>query len=63
MPGIPNVQVQERELDQSDALLMEINSFVEAIQHAKQPQVSGRDGRMALETALKINKALNRIQS
>ncbi len=63
MPGIPNVQVQERELGQSDPLLSEISSFVEAIQQGGQPQVSGRDGRMALETALKINEALNRIPS
>lgn len=60
LPGIPNVQVQERELGQSDPLLSEISSFVEAIKDGKQPQVSGRDGRMALETALKINEALNR---
>ena len=63
LPGIPNVQVQERELGESDPLKSEISSFVEAIKTGRQPQVSGRDGRMALETALKINQALNRIQS
>lgn len=62
LPGIPNVQVKEQELGQSDPLLSEISSFVEAITEGKQPQVSGRDGRMALETALKINEALNRIR-
>ena len=62
LPGIPNVQVKEQELGQSDPLLSEISSFVEAIREGKQPQVSGRDGRMALETALKINEALNRIR-
>lgn len=61
MPGIPNVQVQERELGQSDPLLSEISSFVGAIRQKKQPEVSGRDGRLALETALKINEALNRM--
>ena len=61
MPGIPNVQVQERELGQSDPLLSEISSFVDAIRNGAAPQVSGRDGRLALETALKINEALNRI--
>ncbi len=59
-PGVPNVQVQERELGQSDPLLSEISSFLEAIREGKQPQVSGRDGRMALETALKINESLAR---
>lgn len=62
LPGIPNVQVKEQELGQSDPLLSEISSFVEAIREGKQPQVSGRDGRMALETALKINQGLNRLQ-
>ncbi len=61
LPGIPNVQVTEQELGQSDPLLSEISSFVEAIRSGRQPQVSGRDGRMALETALKINHSLNRI--
>lgn len=61
-PGIPNVQVKEQELGQSDPLMSEISSFLEAIREDRQPQVSGRDGRMALETALKINEALNRIR-
>jgi len=59
-PGIPNVKVDEQELGQADALLSEIESFITAIREGKQPQVSGRDGRMALETALKINQALGR---
>jgi predicted dehydrogenase len=59
-PGIPNVKVNERELGEADALRNEIESFIAAIRGGKQPQVSGRDGRMALETALKINSALGR---
>jgi len=59
-PGIPNVKVDEKELGESDALLNEIESFISAIREGRQPQVSGRDGRMALETALKINQALGR---
>ena len=59
-PGVPNVKVDERELGESDALLREIESFIAAIREGKEPQVSGRDGRMALETALKINQALGR---
>jgi predicted dehydrogenase len=59
-PGIPNVKVDERELGEADALRNEIESFIDAIRTGKQPQVSGRDGRMALETALKINVALGR---
>ncbi|MEI6207732.1 MAG: Gfo/Idh/MocA family oxidoreductase [Desulfuromonadales bacterium] len=60
-PGVPNVRVDERELGQSDALLNEIESFIAAIREGKPPQVSGRDGKMALETALKINAGLSRI--
>lgn len=62
-PGVPNVKVDERELGQSDALLHEIESFIAAIREGKPPQVSGRDGKMALETALKINASLNRIHT
>ena len=61
-PGVPNVKVDERELGEADALRSEIESFIAAIRDGKQPQVSGRDGRMALETALKINLALGRIK-
>ena len=62
-PGIPNVQVKEQELGQSDPLMSEISSFLGAVREGRQPQVSGRDGRMALETALKINEALNSMRS
>jgi len=59
-PGVPNVKVDERELGQADALLNEIESFIAAIRTGTQPQVSGRAGKMALETALKINASLKR---
>lgn len=59
-PGIPNVKVDERQLDEADALRSEIDSFLSSVREGKQPQVSGRDGRMALETALKINTSLGR---
>ena len=59
-PGIPNVKVDERELGEADALRSEIESFISAIRDGKPPQVSGRDGRMALETALIINASLDR---
>lgn len=59
-PGIPNVKVDERELGEADALKSEIESFLTAIRQGKAPEVSGHDGRMALETALKINTCLGR---
>jgi len=59
-PGVPNVVVDERELGEADALKSEIESFLMAIREGKAPEVSGLDGRMALETALKINSSLGR---
>ncbi|MDD2897412.1 MAG: Gfo/Idh/MocA family oxidoreductase [Desulfuromonadaceae bacterium] len=59
-PGVPNVKVEERQLGEADALRSEIESFLTAIREGKEPEVSGRDGRMALETALKINLSLDR---
>jgi predicted dehydrogenase len=62
-PGVPNVKVDEHELGDADALRSEIESFLEAIREGKPPLVSGLDGRMALETALKINSSLGRSHS
>ncbi|BCS52431.1 Gfo/Idh/MocA family protein [Geobacter sp. SVR] len=59
-PGVPNVKVDERELGEADALRSEIESFIAAVRTGNPPEVSGHDGRMALETALKINQALGR---
>lgn len=58
--AILQLQMREQQLGQSDALLAEITSFVEAITTGQEPLVSGSTGRMALETALKINAALSR---
>jgi predicted dehydrogenase len=57
-PGIPNVKIEEKVLEQEDALQVEISSFLESVQTGKPPVVSGEDGKGALETALRINKKL-----
>ena len=57
-PGIPNVKIEEKVLEQEDALQVEISSFLESVQTGKPPVVSGEDGKAALETALRINKKL-----
>ncbi len=57
-PGVPNVVIDEKVYDQVDALQEEISSFLEAVREGKPPVVSGLDGKMALETALLINKKL-----
>jgi predicted dehydrogenase len=57
-PGVPAIKVDEQIFEQGDALKSEIESFLDAIATGKTPVVSGEDGRLALETALKINKKL-----
>lgn len=57
-PGIPNVAIDQRELEQGDVLKTEIESFLQAVATKKQPVVTGEDGRRALETALRINRKL-----
>ncbi len=54
-PGVPNVVMEEKVLEQVDALQEEISSFLESVRDGKPPVVSGLDGKMALETALLIN--------
>ncbi len=57
-PGVPNVKMEERLLEQTDALKEEISSFIESVRTGKPPVVTGEDGKRALETALLINKKL-----
>jgi predicted dehydrogenase len=57
-PGVPNITIDERVLDQTDALKNEIEAFLTAIVTGTPPIVSGEDGRLALETALMINRKL-----
>ncbi len=57
-PGVPNIKIEEKNLEQNDALKEEISSFVDCVRTGKPPVVSGEDGKRALETALMINKKL-----
>ncbi|MRR34002.1 Gfo/Idh/MocA family oxidoreductase [bacterium] len=57
-PGVPNVTIDQKELDQGDVLKAEIESFLEVIAGNGRPVVTGEDGRRALETALLINRKL-----
>lgn len=58
IPGLPNVTAEEKSFEQGDALLAEIRSFVDAVQSGGEPLVSGEDGKLALELAMKINRKL-----
>lgn len=57
-PGVPNVKMEEKAFEQVDALKEEISSFLECIRTGKEPAVTGRDGKRALETAILISKKL-----
>jgi predicted dehydrogenase len=48
------------EIKMQDPLEEEIRAFVRAVTHRTSPSVSGRDGRDALELALRINDAIDK---
>ncbi len=48
---IPGMSINKRDFTDADALDQEIRSFVEAVTHKKEPKVTGRMGRDALEIA------------
>lgn len=58
-PGIPEIVRHESTFENGDALLEEIRSFIDCIEHDKRPLVSGVEGRAALETADKITRFIN----
>jgi predicted dehydrogenase len=58
VPGLPNVSMEEKSFEQSDALLAEIRAFVDAVREGTVPVVTGEDGKRALELALQINGKL-----
>lgn len=58
LPGVPKVEMEEKEFSQGDALLEEITSFLGCIASGTAPVVTGEDGKRALETALLINRQL-----
>ncbi len=57
-PGIPEINTEEMVFENSDALLAEIQAFINCIQTNTAPLVSGVAGRQALATAIKITDLL-----
>ena len=53
-PGVPNIDSEEKHLENGDALKAEIDSFLNTIIHKKNPIVSGVAARDALAVALQI---------
>jgi predicted dehydrogenase len=57
-PGLPPIDRQELSFSEGDDLDAEIQSFLESCAGKHPPLVTGRDGRRALETAMRITKSL-----
>jgi predicted dehydrogenase len=57
-PGIPEITSEESIFDNSDAILAEATAFLEAINNKSAPPVTGEDGRLALDTAIRISEIL-----
>lgn len=57
---IPGMAIEQIRFDHSDALNEEIKSFVKAVKTGRQPEVTGRMGREALNIALDIMQQIRR---
>jgi predicted dehydrogenase len=58
IPGLPDIVMEERRFEQSDALRDEVAAFITAVRDGTPPVVSGEDGKRALEVAMQINSRL-----
>lgn len=56
--GMPGIVEEELVVEKGDPLEGEIKAFLEAVITRKEPLVTGRDGKRALEVALKIREGL-----
>ncbi len=57
-PNVPEIISEEATFETSDALLAEIQQFVNCIQTGEQPLVTGEAARLALATAIQITQLL-----
>ncbi len=57
--GMPEIVEEDIRIDRSDTLLEEIKAFVDCVAHGGEPLVSGRDGKRALEVAMRIQKSIS----
>lgn len=58
-PGIPEIIRHQSVIEQGDALLEEIKSFVQCIIHDTEPMVTGQEGCNALATAAEITALID----
>ena len=59
-PGVPDVRLERRRFAANDPLMLEIEAFLAAVRGERAVAVSGVDGRLALDSALRITRALQR---
>jgi predicted dehydrogenase len=59
-PGVPDVRLERRRFEANDPLRLEIEAFLAAVRGERAVAVSGADGRLALDSALRITGALQR---
>ncbi|MBI5681790.1 MAG: Gfo/Idh/MocA family oxidoreductase [Deltaproteobacteria bacterium] len=57
---IPEIFEDNITMEKGDALMSEIKAFVNSVASRKSPIVTGRDGKRALEVAIKIKECLNK---
>jgi predicted dehydrogenase len=53
------IQASESSYEQTDTLKAEIESFIAAVRASRKPEITGHDGRRALEVANRIEASLN----
>ena len=63
MPSQREVIFETETLGASDVLMTEIASFVAAVRCGAEPEVTGEDGKRALEIAIEISHRINRPQA
>lgn len=59
-PGVPDIRVEQRRFEPNDALRLEIEAFLAAVRGERSVAVTGEDGLRALDTALRITRAMQR---
>jgi predicted dehydrogenase len=59
-PGVPDVRLERRRFAANDPLRLEIEAFLAAVRGERAVAVSGVEGRLALDSALRITRALQR---
>lgn len=57
-PGIPEIVGEKSTYENNDALKLEIIAFLDSIQNGTQVIVDGKDGRRALDAAIRISELL-----